>query len=337
MAVIRKINSRAKTDENTGLSTRAGTNAIRFFDKNGTPSVKIRGIDIFRRFSIFRWMLELPTWKFLLFIFLCYLIVNIFFGSIYTFIGVEHLGGMEAKTLPGKFWEAFFFSAQTLSTVGYGHVYPTGFASNTIAAIESLLGLLMFAIATGLMYGRFSQPKSYIRYSKNALFSPYQDGIALMFRFAPYKNHFLSDVEVKVTLAMQVNEDGAMRNRFYNLDLELAKANSLVLSWTIVHPINERSPFYNLTEEEILNSNAEMLVFVKGYDEGYANTVVSRSSYTAEEFIFGARFQLMFAPNPERTHTILDHTLLNAFERVELAADAGIAGIAANQSQNLVR
>jgi len=318
MALRRKINTKASTDENTGLSTNTTSNAGRFYNKDGNPNVQIRGINFFKRFSVFQVMLELPLWKFLGFIILCYLVVNMFFASIYSIIGIENLGGMDAKTLNGKFWEAFFFSAQTLSTVGYGHVYPSGFITNTVAAVESLLGLLMFAIATGLMYGRFSQPKTYLQFSKNALFAPYKGGVALMFRFAPYKRHFLTDTEVTVTLAMQLAEEGVMKNRFFNLKLELAKTNTLALNWTVVHEINDQSPLYNLSKEDIFESNAEILVFVKGYDEEYANTVVRRSSYTANEIVFGARFVLMFAPNEKKTHTVLDHDKLDEFELVEL-------------------
>lgn len=318
MALLKKINTGAKTDELTGLSTRASDNAGRIFNKDGSTNVHIRGVHVFRRFSIFRFMLELPFWRFLCLILICYLAVNLFFASIYTLIGVEHLGGMDAKTLDGKFWEAFFFSAQTLSTVGYGHVYPAGMPANIVAAGESLLGLLMFAIATGLMYGRFSQPKAYIQYSNNALIAPFKNGAALMLRFAPYKKHQLSELEVKVTLALPVMENGNVRTRFYNMELELSKANALALNWTVVHPINEKSPFYRLTKEEIQNSGGEILVYIKAYDEGYANTVISRSSYTMEELVFGARFVLMYGPAPEGTHTILDHGKLHQYEPVEL-------------------
>ena len=103
----------------------------------------------------------------------------------YTLTGIDNLGGVEGDNIATKFWEAFFFSAQTLSTVGYGHIYPTGMVTNFIAAMESIIGLLTFALATGMMYGRFSQPKAYIKYSNNALFAPYKDGVALMFRMVP--------------------------------------------------------------------------------------------------------------------------------------------------------
>src|SRR6266480_1884550 len=99
---------------------------------------------------------------------------------------------------------------------------------------------LIFAIATGLFYGRFSRPRAFLEFSDNALIAPYKDGAALMFRMAPYKNNNLSEAEVKITLGMQVEEDGRMTNRFYPLNVEISNINSLALSWTVVHAINEK-------------------------------------------------------------------------------------------------
>ena len=114
-----------------------------------------------------------------------------------------------------------------------------------------MFGLLSFAIATGLFYGRFSKPKAFIRFSHNALIAPYREGSALMLRMTPYKNANLTDAEVKMTLGMILDEGGKLVNKFYSLDLELAKVNSLTLSWTLVHPITESSPLYNFTKRRL--------------------------------------------------------------------------------------
>jgi inward rectifier potassium channel len=328
MALRSKINRRAQVNIETGLGVNSSNNSERFFDKNGDPHIKIRGNSFFNRLSIYQTMLKMPMMKFLSIIIAVYLFVNLAFATIYFSIGLEHLGGMDSKTLDGKFWEAFFFSAQTLSTVGYGHVYPSGFQTNAIAAIESLLGLLMFAVATGLMYGRFSKPKAYIMFSENAVLSPFKEGIALMFRMAPYKKHYLTDVEVKVTMGTRVVENNVERNEFFNLKLDISKANTMTLNWTIVHAIDEESPFYGLSQEEILQLQPEMLVFVKGYDDEYSNTVIARTSYTYDEIVFGAKFKQMYYPSDDRRHTIMDLSKLNAYEKVQLPE--------MNYSQNLV-
>jgi inward rectifier potassium channel len=314
-----RINAKAKQTNETGLGTTSSNNAGRFFNKEGTPKVIIMGVRFFERVSLYQVMLRLSSTRFIGFIALAYLIVNFCFAGLYYFIGINHLGGIDADNTMNDFWQAFFFSAQTITTVGYGHIHPVGFVTSLIASIESLLGLLMFALATGLMYGRFSKPKSYITYSKNAVIGPFKEGTALMFRFAPYKYHFLSDVEVKVTLGMKIaDENGVMKNQFFGLDLELAKANNLTLNWTIVHLIDENSPFSSLSKADIEASEAELLIFVKGFDDMYSNTVISRSSYTYKEFVYGAKFDLMYHPNESRSHTIMDLRKINDYQKAEL-------------------
>lgn len=313
------INRKAKENRETGLSVNSNQSGGRFFEKSGRPNIQFKGVSFLERFSVYQFMLKIPLWKFLAFIGLAYVVVNIFFASIYFTIGVDQLGGMEQQTMHGKFWEAFFFSAQTLSTVGYGHVYPSSLTANSVAAFESITGLLMFALATGLMYGRFSQPKAFLLFSKVALFSPFKDGYALMFRFAPYKNHFLTDVEVKVTLVLKLPDaNNERKNSFYSLDLDISKANTLVSNWTIVHPVNEESPFYNLTQQDIKDAQAEILVFVKGYDDEYANSVVSRGSYTADEFVYGAKFNMMYEPSEDKRSTQLHLKKIDSYHEEKL-------------------
>lgn len=318
MAVLSRINLKAKQNTETGLGTNSSFSGGRFTNKDGDPNVVLRGNRFYEHLSIYQFMLNLSSTRFISLIAIVYLVVNFFFAVVYYLIGINHLGGISADNTMNDFWQAFFFSAQTITTVGYGHIHPNGFITSMIASIESLLGLLMFALATGLMYGRFSKPKPYIMFSKNALLSPYKDSIALMFRFAPYKRHFLTDVEVKVTLGMKVTVDGEIKNQFYGLDLELSKANTLSMNWTIVHAINEESPLFHLSPEDIEATEAELLIFVKGFDDMYSNTVIAKSSYTYKEFVYGAKFKPMYHPNEDHTKTILELNLLNAYEKVQM-------------------
>ena len=250
-------------------------------------------------------MLLMPRWKFFSVIILFYIITNLFFGTVYFLIGVNNLGGVIADSPLSNFAEAFFFSCQTFTTVGYGRISPVSFSASAIAALEALLGLLSLALATGLLYGRFSKPVAYLRFSENALIAPFKDINAVMLRVAPFKNTSLIDAEAKLTLGLSVEENGKNVNKFYQLDLEYHTVNSLTLSWTIVHPITEKSPLYNFTKEDFENTKGEFIVFVKAFDDLFSNIVVAVSSYTFSEVKHGAKFVPMYERAASGDKTII--------------------------------
>lgn len=318
MSLRKKINSKAHTDVNTGFGTNASSYGGRFVTKSGNANVRKTGIGFFESISWFHTMLTIPRWKFFFIVFAFYFLVNFVFASIYYLVGVEHLNGITALTALDKFGQAFFFSIQTFTTVGYGHISPSGFMTSFVASIEALFGLLSFAIATGLFYGRFSKPKAHIIFSENAIIAPFNGGTALMLRLSPYKNANLTDAEAKMTLGLHIEEDGKMINKFYFLDLELEKVNSLTLSWTLVHPITENSPFYNLTENDIRTTLGEVIIYIKVFDDMYSTTVVKRASYTFDEIVFGAKFLPMFTRSADNNKTLLHIDKLNLFEKVAL-------------------
>jgi len=318
MAIFkRKID--IQSDLNTGFGVNSENSSGRFYDRSsGGANVIKRGIGVLNRHSWYHTMLAMPRTKFLSFLLIAYIIVNLIFAGIYYLIGIDHLAGVNAGSAIKNFSEVFFFSAQTFTTVGYGRISPVGFAASAVSTFEAFLGLLSFAIATGLFYGRFSRPRAFLSFSHNAIIAPYKNGTALMFRIAPYKNNLLSEAEAKVNLAMQLEENGKMVNRFFNLDLEISKINALALSWTIVHPINEKSPLYNLSYTDMANAKIEALVFVKAFDEVFSNTVVQRFSYIASEVIWGAKFKMMYHADEKKGATVLDLNKLNDHEKVEL-------------------
>jgi inward rectifier potassium channel len=316
--LLKNPNRRAQVNNETGLGTNTSLNGGRFFNRNGEPNLVMRGLPFWRRLNIYHSLLSMPRWKFLLSIIVFFISVNLFFAGIYLWIGIDHLGGMVANTPAEKFGEAFFFSAQTFTTVGYGRINPIGFAASMVASLEALTGLMGFALATGLLYGRFARPRAYIRYSKNALLLPFRDGTALMFRMVPYTRNFLVNVEVRVTLAMQVEEEGIRKNRFFNMPLDIAKANTMTANWTLVHMINEESPLSGLSRKDIESAQAELLIFVQGFDESFSNTVISRTSYTYNDIVYGGKFVPMYHPDPSGTTTILDIDKLDEYTPVEL-------------------
>ena len=294
MFKIRKINPEIKSEINTGFGVNSSDYGGRFLNKDGKPNIEKKGVGYFEKISWYHALLEMPRWKFLSSILLFYLAINLVFGSLYFLTGINHLDGITAHSAIEKFSEAFFFSCETFTTVGYGKISPVGFVANSISAFEALIGWASFAVVTGLIYGRFARPKAYIRFSENALLSPFHDGNAIMLRLAPFKNTTLTDAEAKLTLGLIVEENGKLVNKFFQLTLEYEKVNSLTLSWTVVHPITETSPFYNFTEDDFRNAQGEILVFIKAFDDMFSNVVVARTSYTLNEVIIGARFEPMY-------------------------------------------
>lgn len=310
---------RLRNIDNTGFGPNSNVEGGRLVNPDGSTNVSKRGIPIWERISIYHSLLEMDRRLFLGTIFLFYTVINLCFATIYFTIGVEHLSGANADaTTFGKFMEAFFFSSQTLTTVGYGHVSPSDTLANSVASVECLTGIISFALVTGLIYGRFARPRAYLLFSRNVLIAPYKDDKGLMLRTATYKNNHLTDVEAQVTLALHLKEDGKMVTKFYQLQLEFAKINSLALSWTIVHHINEESPLYNYTKQEILDSKAEIIVGIKAFDDHFSNIVQQRTSYTSSQVIYGAKFLPMFERAQDGSRTILELNKINAYELIAL-------------------
>jgi len=317
MAMFNRLNLKAKSLINTGFGTSSSSYGGRFINKDGSVNAVKKGVGIFDRISWYHTMLDMPSWKFLLILLLFYISINFVFALLYFGIGIEHLDGIQTTDEAWvQFGQAYFFSAQTFTTVGYGHISPTGFYTSALSSAEALMGLLSFAIATGLFFGRFSKPDIFLKFSKNAIIAPFNNGKALMFRLAPYKNTNYIDAEVNVTLGMQMEENGVMTNRFYTLDLEYQKINSLALSWTLVHPITSESPLYGLTASDYESITGEIIVIIKTFDDMFSTTVATRTSYTFEEVVYGAKFLPMYSQSENHHSTVLDLALLNTFDRV---------------------
>lgn len=319
MALLRKINHNAQTDKNSGFGTNANSYGGRFVNKNGTPNIEKRGMHLLHRISWYHTMIDMPNWKFMTILFTFYIVINFVFAIAYYAIGIEHLDGIEqSQSVLTQFGQAYFFSAQTFTTVGYGHISPTGFLASALSSAEALIGLLSFAIATGLFFGRFSKPTAFLKFSHHALISPYGESKALMIRLVPFKNTNFTDAKAKVTLGMSLEENGLKTNKFYNLELELDRINALSLSWTLVHPITENSPLYNFTEEDFKKTHGEILVFITTFDDMFSNTVAARTSYTFEEVIYGAKFETMYNRSKDNSKTILHLDKLNSYNSVNL-------------------
>jgi inward rectifier potassium channel len=299
-----------------GFGNKPTVNNQRTLNHDGTSNVKRIGLPFIRTSDTYNALITMHWAKFSLLILICYIAINSLFAAIYYGVGVEYFNGITGTTPFTKFLDTFFFSAQTISTVGYGHISPKGTLTSFIAAFESMLGLLAFALATGLLYGRFSRPMAKLVYSQNMLVSPYGDGQGLMLRIANKRSNQLIEIEAEILLTINAKEaDGSRSRKFFNLPLERKKINLLTLSWTIVHPINETSPLYQFDQQELEDADAEFMVLIKAFDDTFSQTVHSRTSYKYDEVVWSARFKPAFYPD-ETGVTTLDISKVNEYEDV---------------------
>lgn len=304
---------RNRSIDNSGFSNNTSAEANRLANKDGSYNVFKAGIPFLERYSTIHVLLKMKRWKFNTLLLSYYLLLNTFFACIYYFVGMEHFGGIEAGH---EFMQAFFFSAQTITTVGYGHIYPTANITNVIAAIESFTGILTFAVITGLVYGRFSQPRAYLKFSQHALIAPYKEGKGLMFRFGSFKNNTLSEATTQLTLSMHMEENGQMVTRFFNLPLEISKISILATTWTVVHAITEESPLFGFTEEDFRKNKVELFVQIQGIDDQLFHVVQQKTSYVANEIICNAKFVPMLTRSEDGSKSVVDFSLIDTYERV---------------------
>ena len=307
-------NKKKNNTNDLGFGTQIG--GKRNMNKDGTFNVERTGEPRFQNYEVFHQLITMSWVKFILLIVISYSTVNLLFAGIYYTIGTDKLSMDSAQMTEGqKFMEVFFFSAQTLTTLGYGRIAPVGALANTVSSIEAMIGLLGFALATGLLYGRFSRPQSKLLYSENAIIAPYRDGIALMFRLTNLRRSQLIEVEIDVQIGYLDNETKS--RAFTQLQLERSKINLFPTSWTIVHPIDENSPLYGKSIEQLHQMNLEIYSFLKAFDDSFSQTVYSRTSFRSEEVIYGAKFRPMFTQLPNG-NTLLDLRLINAMDSVKL-------------------
>ena len=289
----------------------------RILNKDGSFNVNRKGLSVFEQFSFFHWMINTKWTTFLFFVFLGFFFYNTFYSGIYYFIlGSKQFHGIEATTSIGKYFELFFFSSQTFATVGYGRVNPATNLASFIAALDAFSGVLYFAIVTGLLYGRFSKPIPKIMFSKIGVVAPYKDGFAFMFRLANKLNHQLQNAEVRLLTSVIVEVDGQPIRQFFELEMERKEIVFLASSWTLVHPIDEKSPFFQMTKEEFQISEPEFMIQLKVYDQSYSQDTFTNTSYRKEEIIWNAKFEKILMSNDNANY--VDFTKFNEIVHLNL-------------------
>lgn len=266
----------------------------RLLNRDGSFNVVLDGLNPLSSLSLYHWMLTISWPRFLAFISAFYVVVNTLFAFAFLACGPDALQSDAGLFATQPFLRAFFFSVDTFATIGYGNIYPVGTAANTLVTLEALLNIVGVALATGVMFARFSRPSARIVYSRNAIVAPYRGKTALEFRIANARRSQLIDVQAQAILTLiQRGGETAVR-KFHELSLERNRVVFFPLSWTIVHPIDETSPLWGLSHADLVEADAELLVLLIATDETVSQTVHSRSSYEADEIVWGAKFANMF-------------------------------------------
>lgn len=246
-----------------------------------------------------------------------FVLANVLFAFIYLKLGLEHLQGADTATALDRFMSAFFFSAQTFTTVGYGRISPDGVLTSLVASMQALLGLMALAIGTGLLFGRFSRPAARLAFSKQMLVAPYQSGTSLQFRLANRRSNNLMEIEARVLLSTVESCEQGLQRKYKYLTLEREQVQFLPLTWTVVHPIDQNSPLWGKNSDDLAESQAEFLIMIKGFDDTFFQTVHVRYSYRFEEVVWGARFAPAFEPDAQG-EMILDLAKLSEIAPAEI-------------------
>jgi len=294
-------------------------NEKRLLNRDGTFNVERSGLRIWESWSIYHAALTVTWGRFLGVFALTYLVLNATFAVAYTLCGPRALIGTTSTGLVYTYEKAFFFSVHTLATIGYGNVAPVGLPANIVVTIESLCGLLGFALATGLVFARFSRPTGRFVFSERAVVAPYRGITAFMFRVANGRSNQMFELEAKLLYSRLEGRDGV--RKYDQLELERSRVVFFPLSWTIVHPINEKSPLNGLTAQDLKDRDAEFLILLSGIDETFSLTVHARSSYKPEEVIFGAKFSNIYNPITPEGVLSIDVARLNDIEPAPLDLD----------------
>ncbi|MBK9760505.1 MAG: hypothetical protein IPO90_11160 [Flavobacteriales bacterium] len=291
---LRTFMTRAQRAEDPGIGTNFERPLDRVMARDGKFLVdRIGQISGFREGFVA--LATMPLWRLVLTFVVGYLAMNLIFGSLYMLIGMEQLGNADMTSLSSRWMSAMGMSVQTLTTVGYGSLFPNSPATWALAAVEGVFGILGFSLISAVIYARFARPTTRIAYSDKALIAPFKEGWSLQMRLANRRTTLLMEMEARLMLVMADVDDQGERLNYYNLKLQFDKVSFLPLSWTLVHPITAESPLAGTSYEDLVQRRAEVILVLKGIDEGYMQQVITRHSFRFDEIAWGARYVRAFS------------------------------------------
>lgn len=245
--------------------------------------------------DLYHLILTLSWWHFFTAVFLFYLTVNALFALVFL-----ASPGSVKNAAPGSFADAFFFSIETLATVGYGYMYPATTYGHTVASIEILVGITIFAVVTGLVFARFSRPTARVIFSRNVVIDRFNGEPTLMLRVANQRRNQILEASANVSLVRdETTAEGQPFRRFYDLSLVRGRSPAFALTWTIMHTIDHKSPLHGMAQEALRDCSATLAVSITGLDETIAQPVHARHDYKTSEILIDHRFVDLFVTGPD--------------------------------------
>ena len=268
--------------------------------------------DFYHRVLVLRW------WAFTLAAFAFYLLLNLLFAGLFLL-----QAGTIAHARPGSFADAFFFSIQTMATIGYGVLTPSGTYANLLVTAETMVALVFVTFITGSTFARFSRPSSRVIFSRVMTVAPHDGVPTLAVRLSNSRRNQILEATVRMTLVRNERTlEGRLMRRFYDLALARSHTPIFTLTFTVMHPIDEQSPLHGMTPERLQAAYTEILVSVTGLDETMSQTIHARASYRVDEILFGHRFADMFGFT-EGGRLAMDFACFDQVVPLDAPADAG--------------
>jgi inward rectifier potassium channel len=280
--------------------------------RGDTPPIVKIGMPVRPLSDLYHFLMNTRWGVILALIIALYFALNLMFAGIYLELGPGHI----ENARDGSFADAFFFSVQTMATIGYGKLVPRSGAANVLVTVEALMGLLVVAMSTGIVFARFARPTARVLFSHCAVISSYDGRPAFMFRMANARGNEIAEATLSATLLKtEILKEGTSMRRQY--DLATVRSHSIVfaLTWTAIHVIDEASPLHGATAESLSHDEVEIAVSVNGFDETFSQTIHARHSYVPSEIHFGARLRDILTKLPDGRRQI-DYTHFHEVEKL---------------------
>lgn len=235
--------------------------------------------------DIYHWLLRKPWWGTVGVICAVFLVANLLFASVFTLVGGVH------GARPGSFADAFFFSAQTISTVGYGAMYPESGLASSVMVVELMFGVVLTAVATGLVFTKFSTPRPRVFFARYAVITPFDGTPTLMVRVGNDRGDHIVDARMRMVLTRtEKTKEGVTFYRNRDLKLVREHSSSFRRGTTLMHTLDETSPLFGATPESLAATDSEIIVSLIGIDATTSQVVHAGGSYLDDEVRFGHRY-----------------------------------------------